>query len=158
MAWLRRHAWWGLLILSLMIVGFGITDIASGPAADVGIPQGLTGRTIEELERESADAYRMFDFSVRSNGWNLVILGSLLSVIVLVPFRRGERWAWWTAWALPVWAAVVPIFFRVAGVKPDQPPPPPMVSGPIIAVLCAAILLLLRDGRHDGHPERQRSI
>ena len=25
----------------------------------------------------------------------------LALVIILVPFRRGERWAWWTLWLLP---------------------------------------------------------
>jgi hypothetical protein len=140
MAWLRRHAWWGLLVVSVMLVVFGITDIVSGAAADVGIPQGLTGRTIAELEAESADAYRMFDFATRVNGWSLVLLGAFVSAIVLVPFRRGERWAWWAAWALPIWAAVGPVFYLVAGLAPGQPPPPPMISGPIVAILCAAIL------------------
>ena len=130
-----------------MLALFGATDIASGAAADVGIPQGLTGRTIHDLEAESPDAYGLFDFASRVNGWSLVMLGVLLSVIVLIPFRRGDRWAWWSLWALPIWAAVVPVFYLVAGVQPDQPPPPPMVSGPIVAILCAAILLVTRHGR-----------
>ena len=25
----------------------------------------------------------------------------LALVLILVPFRRGERWAWWTLWVLP---------------------------------------------------------
>lgn len=120
---------------------FGLTDIASGAAADVLIPQALTGKTIGELQAERADAYRMFDFAARSNGGTLVLLGVLVAVIVLIPYRRGDRWAWRTAWALPAWAAVVPVFYLVAGVQPDQPPAPPMISGPIIAVVCAAILL-----------------
>ncbi|MGH2382581.1 MAG: hypothetical protein ACRDG7_15370 [Candidatus Limnocylindria bacterium] len=144
MAWLQRHAWWGLFAISVIVMLFGLTDIASGAAADVGIPQGLTGRTIGDLEAESADAYGLFDFITRINGLSLALIGALLAVIVLIPFRRGERWAWWTAWALPIWAAVVPIFYLVAGVQPDEPPPPPMVSGPIVAVLCAAILLVRR--------------
>ena len=127
-----------------MLALFGLTDIASGAAADAGIPQGLTGRTIDDLEAESPDAYGLFDFASRVNGWSLVLLGVLLAVIGLIPFRRHERWAWWTLWALPIWAAGGPAFYVVAGVEPDQPPPPPMVSGPIVAVLCAAVLLVTR--------------
>jgi hypothetical protein len=33
------------------------------------IPQGLTGRTIEDLEAESPDAFGLFDFAARSNCW-----------------------------------------------------------------------------------------
>jgi hypothetical protein len=144
MHWLRRHGWWGLLVVAIILAVFGFTDIASGAAADPAIPLGLTAQTIEELEAESAAAYAVFDFYTRSNGWTLVILGALLATITLVPYRRGERWAWRTMWVLPVWSVGVAAFYVVAGVEPDQPPPPPMVSGPIIAVLTAAILLIDR--------------
>jgi hypothetical protein len=144
MGWFARHAWWGLFAVALTLVVFGLTDMASGAAADPAIAQGLTGLTISELESQSKAAYGLYDFASRSNGWSLVLLGVLVAVIVLIPLRRGERWAWWTAWALPVWAAVVPVFYLVAGVAPDQPPPPPMVSGLIVAVLCAAILVVSR--------------
>lgn len=132
--------------VSAVSVAFGVTDIASGAAADPAIAKGLTGKTIDELRAESADAFGLYDFVTRSQGWSLVLLGVLLAVVVLIPFRRGERWAWWTAWALPIWAAGVPVLFLVAGVKAAQPPPPPMVSGPIVAVLCAAILMATRPG------------
>jgi hypothetical protein len=141
----------GTLAVSVLLLLFGATDIASG-AADALIPKALTGKTIEELEAESADAYGMFDFAVRSNGWSLVLLGVLLALIVLIPFRQGERWAWWAAWALPIWAAAVPVFYLVAGVEPDQPPPPPMVSGPIVAILCAGILLVTRPTERASKP------
>jgi hypothetical protein len=75
MVWLRRHAWWALLAVSVMLLLFGATDIASGAAADELIPQGLTGRTIEDLEAESPDAFGLFDFAARINGWTLVLMG-----------------------------------------------------------------------------------
>jgi hypothetical protein len=144
MGWFARHGWWGLFAVALIFVAFGVTDMASGAAADPAIALGLTGQSLEQLEAESAAAYGLYDFVSRSQGWSLVLLGVLIAVIVLIPFRRGERWAWWTAWALPVWAAGVPIIYLVAGLAPDQPPPPPMISGPIVAMLCAAILVLSR--------------
>ena len=91
MGWFTRHGWWGLFAVALMLVLFGLTDMASGAAADPAIPQGLTGMTIEELETEGAAAYGLFDFSARVNGWSLVLLGTLFAVIVFIPFRRGEE-------------------------------------------------------------------
>ena len=49
MVWLRRHGWWVLLAVSVMLILFGATDIASGAAADELIPQGLTGRTVVQV-------------------------------------------------------------------------------------------------------------
>ena len=142
MNWLQRNAWWGLVAVAAVFVLFGVVDVASGAEADPAIPLGLTGLTLAELRAESAIGVELFDFMTRVNGWSLILLGGLLAVILLVPFRRGERWAWWTVWSIPAWSIGVALFYIVAGVQPDQPPPPPMVSGPIVAVLSAAILLL----------------
>lgn len=146
---MRRYGWWGLFAVAVVIVVFGILDIASGAAADVAIAEGLTGRTIGDLDAESADAFGLYDFMTRVNGLSLVLLGVLLAAIIAIPFRRGERWAWWAAWTLPLWAAIVPVFYLVAGTDPTRPPPPPMISGPIVAVLCAMILVVTRPSPAD---------
>jgi hypothetical protein len=142
MDWLQRNSWWGLVAVAAVFVLFGLVDVASGAEADPAIPLGLTGRTLAELQAESAIGVELFDFMTRVNGWSLILLGVLLAGILLVPFRRGERWAWWTMWAIPAWSIGIALFYVVAGVHPDVPPPPPMVSGPIVAVLSAAILAL----------------
>jgi hypothetical protein len=140
MSWLGRHAWWGLLFMSVILVAFGVSDVIVGAPADPGIALGLSGMTLAELEAESAAAYHLFDLFTRFNGWTMIGFGSAMTVVLVLGFRRGERWAWWTAWALPIWAAGVAVFYVVAGTDPSQPPPPPMVSGPIFAILTAAIL------------------
>ena len=142
MNWLKRNAWWGLVAFAVILVLFGLLDVTSGVEADPAIPLALTGMTLAELRAESAIGLELFDFMTRVNGWSLILLGGLLTVILLVPFRREERWAWWTMWAIPAWSAGVAVSYLVVGVQPDVPPPPPMVSGPIVAVLSAAILLL----------------
>ncbi len=142
MRWLVRHAWWGLLFMTVTLVAFGVGDVLVGPAADRGIPLGLTGMTLEELQAEGPASYRLFDFFTRANGYSLLIAGLFGSAILLFAFRRNQRWAWWTMWLFPLWAAGGSAFYLVAGVQSDQPPPPPMVSGPFFAVLAAAILLV----------------
>ena len=140
----RPRPWWFLAFFAVVLVIFGLTDIAAGATADPGIPQALTGKDPARLQAESADAYRMFDFSARTQGWSLALIGALLLAIVGIPYRAGERWAWWVAWAIPVWSLVTPVFYLAAGTAPGQPPAPPMVSGPILGVIGIVVLLLDR--------------
>jgi hypothetical protein len=144
--WLQRHSWWGLLVMALILTLFGIGDLAAGLEADPGIPAGLTGMSLAELESESSAAYRLLDFGVRAGGLQLIAMGLLLTVVLLAGFRRGRPWAWWTMWLLPAWAATVFLLNAAFGVAPGQAPPPPMISGPIFAMLAAAILIVSAPG------------
>jgi hypothetical protein len=132
----------GLLFMTVTLVIFGVGDVLVGPAADRGIPLGLTGMTLEELQAEGPASYRLFDFFTRVNGNSLLLAGLFGTAILLFAFRRDQRWAWWTMWLLPVWAVGGTAFYLVAGVHADQPPPPPLVSGPIFAFVAVAILLV----------------
>jgi hypothetical protein len=142
MRWLERHAWWGLVLVSVLIALFGVTDIASGAAADAAIPTSLTGLTLAELEAESEAAFHAFDFMTRVNGLSLLLLGLFATAVLVFAYRHHRRWAWWTMWLLPAWAAAAALFYVIAGLAPGQPPPPPMISGPIIAVLASVIQLV----------------
>ena len=87
MRWLERHAWWGLLLMTVTMVGFGVGDVLQGAAADRGIPLGLTGLTLEELQAEGPASYRLFDFFTRVNGYSLLLAGLLGTAILLFAFR-----------------------------------------------------------------------
>jgi hypothetical protein len=154
--WLERHAWWGLVVIALIFVIFGVTDVVVGPAADTGIPLGLTGMSLEQLQAEGPNGYRLFDFFTRANGASLALAGLLMTAILLFAFRRNERWAWWAAWLMPIWMMGTLAFYLVAGTRPDQPPPPPMISAPVIGIIWAAILAVSAPrfiGRHaPGEP------
>lgn len=138
---LRARAWWVLVAFSALIAIFGITDVLIGATADVGIPIGLTGKTPAELEAESASAYRMFDFTSRSQGLILLAFGIALTAILVIPYRNGQRWSWYVAWVLPAWALGAAGLYIVVGLAPSQALPPPVVSGPIIGVVAIAVLL-----------------
>lgn len=142
MGWLQRNAWWGLVAMSLVLVAFGITDIFVGSAADPGIPLGLVGLSPEALRAESEAGYQLLDFFTRSQGLALLAFGLLGTVILLFAYRRDQRWAWWTMWALPAWSAGVLALYLVAGVDASQPPPPPMLTAPFFFVLTVLIQLV----------------
>jgi hypothetical protein len=119
---------------------------------------GLSGLSLAELVAQDPAAYRLFDFFTRTQGLVLAAFGLAMSVILLIPYRQGRGWAWWTAWLLPAWSLSVLAMYAVWGVAPDQPPPPPMVSGPILALIAAAALLLdrRRFGAADAVPPVER--
>lgn len=140
----RARAWWCLVAIAALIVLFGIGDVLGGASVDPGIALGVSGATLPDLQSQSPAAYRMFDFTTRTQGWNLLMLGTLLLAVLLIPYRSRARWAWWTLWTLPAWSIGVAALSLAFGLAPDQPPPPPVVSGPILGAIAVAVLLLDR--------------
>jgi hypothetical protein len=141
MSGVRRRLWWVLLAIAVVIVFFGIGDVQGGVTVDPGIALAVVGLSPAEIEAESATAYRMWDIATRSAGAILAVVGVLMAVILAIPYRAGERWAWWLMWILPLWAFAVPVMYLAFGTAPGQPPAPPMISGPILALVAAGILL-----------------
>ena len=139
---LQRHSWWGLFVIAVLFVLFGIGDLLVGFSWDPGIPVGLVGLTPAELEGQSAEAYRMLEFGTRGGGLNLMIIGTLFIVVLLVGVRRDQRWAWWTMWSMPAWMASGVLLNLAFGVAPGQAPPPPLISGAILTIVAVGILVV----------------
>jgi hypothetical protein len=129
---------------AVTIIAFGVGDVLAGASADAGITKAISGMGPAEVQAEDPTGYRLYDFATRTNGLVLAILGTLMTAIIVVPYRAGQRWAWRVMWTLPAWALSVPLAYLVAGVAPGQPPAPPMVSGVIVAVVAGAGLLIDR--------------
>lgn len=140
---MRRRLWWVLPTLSTVLVVFGVSDMLIGIRSDPGIPMAITGLTPTELEAANADGYRLADFMVRTQGLAISAFGVLLTIILLVPYRAGQRWSWFTAFVLPAWAIAVPLMYLGFGMARGAPPSPPMISGPLFAV--ASVLVLMAD-------------
>jgi hypothetical protein len=159
MARIRGRAWWYLVLLAAIIGLFGVGDIVGGASVDPGIALAVSGRDLAGLEAESAAAYRMFDFTTRTQGWNLFVIGLLALAVLLVPYRAGRGWAWSVMWSLPLWCFGVAGLYLAYGLEPGQPLPPPLVSGPFLGVIAAAVLLVDRrrfratEPRGARHPE-----
>ena len=141
----RPHRSWLLLpILAILLALFGVSDVLIGITADPGITVAIIGLTPDELRTASPEGYRLADFVVRTQGVTLAAFGLLLTVVLLWPYRGGQRWAWKAAFILPTWSVSVPIMYVTFGLAPEVPLAPPMVSGPIFAALSAAALFVDR--------------
>jgi len=147
---IRTRAWWVLVGIAVVIAVFGLTDMASGLLADRAITTVITGLGVDEVLAQDPAGYRLADFMSRTQGLNLLLLGVLFTIVLVVPYRAGRRWAWRAMWLLPAWAVLVPGMYLVFGTAPGAPAAPPMLSGPIVALVAAGILLL--DRRRVGEP------
>lgn len=148
-----RHGWKFLLGLVAVIGLFGIIDLRQGLDADPAIPLGVTGLTPDEIRQTSPELGRLADLQVRAGGLQLVVLSAVWGAILLIPYRRRQRWAWYAMWSFPTWALSVAVLHVFVDLRPDVPPPPPAVSGWIFAGLGAALLLVSR--RHVSSATKQ---
>jgi hypothetical protein len=136
-----RRGWQVLATLGAVIVLLGLGDVVGGVAFEPTGAMAISGRSLPELQAASPEAYRVIDFRAREGGITLAIVGILLAVIAWRPYRLGKAWAWWTVWALPVWASSVLVAMLIYGLAPGQPPSSAALSGPLFSVIAGAILL-----------------
>lgn len=137
----RRNSWKFLLALVAVIGLFGVGDLVRGLEADPAIPLAVTGLTIDAMWEANVPLTTLADVQVRAGGLQLIVLSLVWAAIVLGPFRRGERWAWFTMLSFPAWALSVAVFYLFVDLQPDVPPAPPAISGWVFAVLTSALLL-----------------
>ena len=139
-----RHGWKILFGLVVVIGLFGIGDVFGGMDADPAISAGITGLTPNEIRATSAEIAGLIDWHVRSGGLQLIAMGIIWGVILVTPFRRGERWSWYVMWTFPLWTLAVSASFLFIELKPDEPVPPPAMSGWVFGALAGLILVLSR--------------
>lgn len=135
-----RHGWKFLLGLVAVIGLFGLGDIIAGANADPAIAVGISGLTPEEIRALSQPVHRLVDLQTRAGGLQLLVVSILWGVIVLIPLRRGERWAWMTMWTFPLWSLTVSVGFLFVELQPDRPLPPPAISGWVFFALTSLLL------------------
>lgn len=97
----EKHAW--ILIFPVGIVGLilGILLLLGLPA-DPQAVKNLTGMTFDEI---IASQPRIASLLTRlvARAFGVAQLSFFLSVLVItaVPYRKGEKWAWYTLWIVP---------------------------------------------------------
>lgn len=142
MSAMRRYAWWAIFALSVVYALFGVGDVLGGIAFSARTADAVTGKTLAEIQAESASAFLLIDFVTRNGGITLAMMGLAFSAIAWFPYRRGERWSWWAMWALPAWALAVFLLNVTIGVAPGQTLSDAAVSAPVFAAIEAAALLV----------------
>lgn len=129
-----------LLLVGAVLILFGVGDMRRGMDADPAIANAYLGTDWEIVKAESPAFARLIDLQTRAGGAHLIVFGVMTATVVLTAFRRGERWAWYLMWVLPLWAASVFLLNFLGERQPNMPPPPPMLSAPIFTTVLALAL------------------
>jgi hypothetical protein len=73
-----------------------------------------------------------------------LVFGLLFLVIVAIPFRKGERWAWWANWIV----LIADVGYSLTFGRFD----PTLLGRSLIADIAVPILLLVQSRRFFGSP------
>jgi hypothetical protein len=62
----------------------------------------LTGRTWEQFAAQDQEVASIYAMDLALLGITWTAFGLLAVIISVVPYRRGDRWAWYALWLVPI--------------------------------------------------------
>ncbi len=140
----ERHAWKILLCVSLLIGFFGAGDMVEGASnlqnGETIFMHSITGMSWNELQAQSPRVANLINVKFRMDGAAITMIAFMSIAVCLTGFRRGERWAWFALWAIPLWSLLTAFFILSVDKLPDSGTPVPVISGSILASICIAAL------------------
>ena len=140
----ERYAWIPLLVVILLMGLNGLTDLVAGGSefqtGETIFMHSVTGISWNELRSQSPGVANLVDVLLRMAGVAEIMIALLNIMICLTGFRRGERWAWFALWLIPLWFLVINLFILSVAKLPHSGSPVPVISGSILASICVAAL------------------
>jgi hypothetical protein len=127
-----------------MVLGVG--EFRRGQSGDPGMVEAVSGISWEELQTSNPEMADLLDVETRIIGSLWVGLGVIGAAVSLTGFKRGEKWAWWSMWSLPLIMALILGTFLNENLVLEAPTPPALFSAPITITVSGLVLLLsIRD-------------
>lgn len=96
-----RVSWvsWGPLTTVGMFAALSAMWVALTPAGE---QTELAGRTWEQFALQDPEVAYLFTRQLNVLGFLGGGFGLLAAAVSVLPFRRGERWAWYALWVFPI--------------------------------------------------------
>lgn len=132
---------WGGLATVATFAALSALWVALTPAGD---QTELTGRAWEQFASQDPEVAYLFARQLNILGFLGAGFGLLAAVVSVIPYRRGERWAWHALWLFPVTIGGV-----AARMLIDQYPAGYYYAG-ITTVALVALLLPIRSFLRPG--------
>jgi hypothetical protein len=74
----------------------------SGRPPDPPSPEGTTGLSLADMNARIPGLSVFIASVTRQLGNFMFVSGILMAAVAAFPFRKGERWAWYSLWSVPV--------------------------------------------------------
>ena len=97
----EKYAW--VIISSIGVLTLvGGTPHALGVNSDPATVEKIIGMALSEFKVSTPMFFDLYDFYFRAGGWSDMGFAFFVTVISATAYRRGEKWAWYILWSVPV--------------------------------------------------------
>ena len=97
----EKYAWIIFFAIGIMTMVAAVPH-ALGLNTDPELVKSIVGMTIEDLKVSNPMFFDLYNFYFRSGGLSDFGFAFLLMVISATAYRRGEKWAWYAFWIIPI--------------------------------------------------------
>ena len=98
----EKYTWIFFLAIGILVLVGGIPH-ALGFNTDPTLVQAISGKSIDELKAFSPMVFNLYNFYFRGGGLSDLGFAFFLIVISMTAYRRGQKWAWYAFWFVPVY-------------------------------------------------------
>ena len=103
--WYVKYAWVIFFVIGLLNVLAAPINLRGTPPNPPS-PEGMTGLTLTEMNARIPGMFGYISSISRQLGNLLLTMGVLLMGISAVPYKKGEKWAWYVCWIIPVFLII----------------------------------------------------
>ena len=97
----EKYAWVIFTAIGLLIFVGGVPHTL-GNNSSPDIVESFVGMTMSEFKESNQNFYGVYDYYFRGGGWSDMGFGFFVIVISATLYRKGDRWAWYILWSVPV--------------------------------------------------------
>jgi hypothetical protein len=125
----------------ILLLAVAVLSLLSGlyvgltPTAD---QTELQGRTWQQFAQQDPEIAALYSMDLALLGMSIGAFAALATVVAALPYRHGERWAWYALWIVPVLWGGVAIRMFVEGYSAAT------VYAVMAAVAAGALLIPIR--------------
>ncbi|MCL5949216.1 MAG: hypothetical protein M1490_01910 [Candidatus Bathyarchaeota archaeon] len=97
----EKYAWIIFFVIGAMTLVTALFH-ALGLNTDPALVESIAGKSIDALKSSDPMFFNLYNFYFSSGGLSDLVFAFLLAVTSMTAYRRGDKWAWWAFWIVPV--------------------------------------------------------